>query len=610
MSDWIPTKEKTNEAAFSISSRVCTLQDAAGQGILDGTPEYVVPVYQRPYEWGGEHIESFVSSLFQSFTGDGKSSEPEFFGTIQISPGVGENQFEIIDGQQRLTTMLLLLRVLKALFPDDGVLAALKFTWLKTRVNNGKEQEDLDRLLAPDVDVLSIKIGQNKARNLYETNIVFIRELLVKLFARAAEEEGEETEGARASRFVRYVLSGVYFSVLKTDAPLSKTLQIFRAINTAGLPLKENDIFKIRFYEYLHDSLHKSESVFEEIDLLYRKIEDRNAACGREESTMGEILEIYKHILIARSALPQSLYASRTGVFYEQFFDTAAHIKTYDVFKGKTDRVTLSTAEIDRIVDARYRVQKVCHVSAEDACAAYFIRMSRYAKFKILAVIFLFCFENEAESDGEKGALFLRKLSKVYVIYSLRFGKPVKEIKTFTWSLVEIMLRGDFEELMRALDAKILEAKEFQGELKDVLQGDMTINGGVKNIALRLSAMLEEDCGSEDEADVSAMEQKLLSSESDGMYLTDAFDGEGAAIETVWNMWGAENINSLGNMMLVEKAIKAEARNLPFGKKTKVLEKSALRAARALPAIPDWNLNNCKKRKEAEAKKILDYLFS
>jgi hypothetical protein len=596
---------------FSINSRVCTLKDAGDAGgILDGHPEYIVPVYQRPYEWAEEHVESFITSLFQSFTGDGKSSEPEFFGTIQISPGVQENQFQIIDGQQRLTTMLLLLRVLKALFPKEGFLDALDFDWLKTQVNNGKEQGDLDGILG--ADILSIKIDrQNKTLDRYTRNTIFIKDLITKLFARA-EEESDEGSGAEeiASRFVQYILGGVYFSVLRTDAPLAKTLQIFRAINTAGLPLKENDIFKIRFYEYLHDSLRQNESVFKEIDLLYRKVEDNNAVCGYEESNMSEVLEIYKYILIAKYKLPQSLYSSGTSNFYEQLFDTVANIKTHDIFKNRTDGIILSINEIDNIIDLRYRVQKSSRFTAGDACTAYFIRVSRYAKFRILAVIFLFCFENQAESDSKNVALFLRKLSRVYIIYSLKFSKTVKEIKSFTYDLTGIMLSGDFETLMQALDKKILEAKEFYSELKDILQGDITGNNAIKNLLLRLSAMLEENSESELESDISAIEQKLLSNESDIIYLTEAFDSEGAVIENIWNMWGEKNINSLGNMMLVEKTIKAEVKNLPFGKKSKLLEKSSLQIARKLPSLPDWNLNNCKQRKETESKKILDYLFS
>lgn len=53
--------------------------------------------------------------------------------------------------------------------------------------------------------------------------------------------------------FVEYILNDILFVVIETVAGLSKTIQIFNTINTAGLDLNGDDLFKVRLYEYLHD---------------------------------------------------------------------------------------------------------------------------------------------------------------------------------------------------------------------------------------------------------------------------------------------------------------------------------------------------------------------
>jgi hypothetical protein len=55
--------------------------------------------------------------------------------------------------------------------------------------------------------------------------------------------------------------------VIETRAGLSKTLQIFKAINTAGLDLDNTDVFKIRLYEYLSETTENSDDMFESVSL-------------------------------------------------------------------------------------------------------------------------------------------------------------------------------------------------------------------------------------------------------------------------------------------------------------------------------------------------------
>ena len=78
--------------------------------IFTGT-EYIVPIYQRSYAWEKEEIEQFLNDIFD-FTDQNDSESKYYLGSL-IVDDLGNNQFSVIDGQQRLTTLFLLFTYLR-----------------------------------------------------------------------------------------------------------------------------------------------------------------------------------------------------------------------------------------------------------------------------------------------------------------------------------------------------------------------------------------------------------------------------------------------------------------------------------------------------------------
>src|SRR2546421_12675740 len=79
---------------------------------------FTIPQFQRPYAWtieqGGELLEDIIT-----FMEDGKEVDelpPYFLGSIVLIKEHG-TKFDVIDGQQRLTTLTILLSVLRSLVP-------------------------------------------------------------------------------------------------------------------------------------------------------------------------------------------------------------------------------------------------------------------------------------------------------------------------------------------------------------------------------------------------------------------------------------------------------------------------------------------------------------
>lgn len=119
-------------------------------GLLNEDPRFVVPDYQRSYAWEKEQWEDFWNDL-QSIS----ENETHFFGTIVLvrqDKGLGkEDLYEIVDGQQRLTTVLIFLTVLKEKFDKKGQQGRVdsinqKFIWSKDNDHNKRHNLNLNDL--------------------------------------------------------------------------------------------------------------------------------------------------------------------------------------------------------------------------------------------------------------------------------------------------------------------------------------------------------------------------------------------------------------------------------------------------------------------------------
>lgn len=214
--------------------------EAKMTGFMEGADKrYVIPVYQRKYDWKYENCRQLYDDLKKIVT-DGRNSH--FFGSIvsAVVPNGSKIEYHIIDGQQRLTTITLLLLAIRNLIVQG-----------KVTTNEGKLDEQISQrfLISPWAsEDDKIKLRPVKSD----------REALVKLF-------GDEEDYDQSSNLtINYKL--FYDMVMKEEVPvadlyaaigkleiISITLDqddnaqlIFESLNSTGLALTEGD--KIRNY--------------------------------------------------------------------------------------------------------------------------------------------------------------------------------------------------------------------------------------------------------------------------------------------------------------------------------------------------------------------------
>ncbi len=608
--------EKYNEdysinSKFSINAKTCTLKYnllKGGDIILKDSIKYNIPIYQRPYSWTEEQIQKFISDIFRSFYGYDKKtpSEPMFIGTMQLSSKnyitKNKDEQDIIDGQQRLTTFLVLLKLLQNEFSDNQELKDIKFNWLETRVNNGEQNEFLVDFINSDLNCIS-----EENLNPYIQNGLIVKEILNN----ELRDEDNKKLNFDIDNFVNYILSNIYFVVIETKAGLSKTIQIFDAINTTGLDLNGGDIFKIRMYEYLTDKKGYGENAFDEISELYAKIDKKNRENNLNIS-IEEILDIYKYIIISKNNLPYVLYSYATTTFFERLFDVIFNINQWENFANARN-IELSLFEIDQIIEIRYEWEKMDYPTVEDACSMNFIWWSRYSRYSILVYIFMFRFNAEADFKC-KLFLFIRQLSKLYTIYSIQFQKAINDIHSFTYDLINIINKETVEKTIEFINEKIGNPETYnQGyyNLNSFISDNLTENRRRKNIVCRLSAMLDEDLT--DSNNTIKISDKLFASDSyeiDIEHIQSVNDENHEEREKIQADWGDE-LNSLGNLMVLERNTNRSIGNESYNEKVKRYEESIYKIARnqVINNPSSWDLEKAKNRKKIELKKIITYLF-
>ena len=440
------------EQAFDISTAVYCIYSESNnlsskQSLLKDNFRYIIPIYQRAYSWNETEINRLLDDLFRGYWGekteDGLEQticmEPMFVGTMQLTNELPDS-IDVVDGQQRISTIFVLLKYLKLKYNIE--LPFRNFDWLETKVAN--EQKKLEQFASlttiENNDILN-KIVDNK----YIQNFNVIDRYFTSLFTNVEVEFD-------VACFVKYILNSIYFVVVQTQASLSQTIKIFNTINTAGLDLNTGDLFKLQMAEFLQYKKDISqEAAFEAVDKLYQKIDTNNRVFNKEYTIL-TALKNYQYFLIAQYQLPKVLYKYSVEKFYDNLFD-AMQGRNIEHFTVAKNNKFIELSEIDKFIDIQYEWDK--HVSNETDIQKIFnlkiISKTRYSQYQNLAYLMLFKFENQFNRVDE----LFEKLSRLLTMYSLVYAKAINEVHTLIYDIRQWIVEGNVEQITKAIEEKI-----------------------------------------------------------------------------------------------------------------------------------------------------------
>src|SRR6266480_3179940 len=83
---------------------------------------YEIPPYQRPYSWGRENVQQLLEDVWEAY----EAEDSEYFiGSLITIERERDHRYDVVDGQQRLTTLNLIFARLRDHITDDAVKADL-----------------------------------------------------------------------------------------------------------------------------------------------------------------------------------------------------------------------------------------------------------------------------------------------------------------------------------------------------------------------------------------------------------------------------------------------------------------------------------------------------
>ncbi|MDM8561449.1 DUF262 domain-containing protein [Candidatus Parabeggiatoa sp. HSG14] len=289
--------------------------------LSDKKADFLIPDYQRPYAWDEEQCQtlwddvfifSFPNNDYEAFD----ENEEYFLGSI-VTYKNEKGKSEVIDGQQRLTTLMLILRAFydkfsnmqdrnskltrerieKCIWKTDTFGTADKSTLkIDSEVATDNDKEEFLELL---------RTGEVKpnSKNQYVNNYQFFQ---VKIDAFLQEYAG----------YFPYLPARILGNciLLPIEAESQDTaLRIFSTLNDRGLPLSDADIFKAKFYKY-YGSLDKKDDFISE----WKELEEITGSVFSpiKGTPMDELFTRYMYFLRAKEG-NKSTTTESLRKFYE-----------------------------------------------------------------------------------------------------------------------------------------------------------------------------------------------------------------------------------------------------------------------------------------------------
>lgn len=528
------------------------------------TKPFVIPEYQRPYAWTDEQVETLFEDLWD-FTATSGGTEREgsyFLGSI-VAYENEDGEQEIIDGQQRITSLFLLLRAIytklvatpvsertpeannfvgkiePAIWRTNKLTGTVDFKniLLTSRVVNNEGNETLRSILETG------KTDEN-AKDNYSKNYNRFQELFDK----------HSTENPlMVYQFIYALLNQAILLPITADTQ-DTALTIFSTLNDRGLPLSDADIFKAKIYNQLE--------IDEKKDFIERWKDLDEQATDADES----IQQLFYYNMFYLRALEKDTKTTTPGV--RKYYAANKFERLYKDGLLDTLFVILNLWKI--INKGEELENEVWSKNAKIRQSLDILSSYPNEFWKYPVVIYYVCYRNEADFEM-KFSLFLNKLlmelmTKYLLIPTINAVKP--DILKLNSAIV-------------SSDTPTFDFKDI-----DTSQLEARIQNPNRNVVRMLLKSLAYE--QQDELLPARWEiEHIFPQKWQTNYFPDVPD---AVIK--------EKIEHIGNKLPFEKRLNIVAGNGYFGKKKKeyTASKIAITKAMGTSEINEWDMDSIMKR--------------
>lgn len=256
--------------------------------------DFLIPDYQRPYAWSESECQTLWDDIFAFAFPDNDcskfdSSNDEYYLGPIVTFKNDDSKMEIIDGQQRLTTLMLLLRAFYAKYnnmQDENSRTTRenieKCIWKTDEFGNPDNAAlKIDSEVATDndkdefLDILKTGIAGKELKSNYATNYRFFQSKI---------DEFLSSFPSYFSYLPTRILNNCILLPIEAESQ-NTALRIFSTLNDRGKPLSDADIFKAQFYKYFSAKGEKNQFIkrWKELEELCEKIFHPNTGTPMDE---------------------------------------------------------------------------------------------------------------------------------------------------------------------------------------------------------------------------------------------------------------------------------------------------------------------------------------
>ena len=368
-------------------------------GLLTGNQVFDIPVYQRGYAWERKNLEDLWEDLYYL-----DPSKKHYFGTVLLKDSgktartslAALKRFDLIDGQQRLTTVLILLREiisqLKEISTNElrGDVDALERSYLKDgghyKLNPlGDDGDFFHHVVIDGNDFLAGDTTTHSQRRLTEARAFFRGRLI-------SEKEQQPSEYQNFLVQFKQKIDDLQLIQYQVNSD-ADAIRIFETVNDRGRPLS---------------NLEKTKSFL--MHTSYLGIEDDDAVAGRLKELNGHFSRIYRHFEdVSGTKHMERLRMDENDVHRYHFIN---YISPGDTSSRPTDSLK------DRIRD---KLRK-----DPEECVEYAITYAKDLEMAFLAVKQITEAYKEDEEGGTLSKIFmLERMGNIFPLLIaswLRFG--------------------------------------------------------------------------------------------------------------------------------------------------------------------------------------------
>ena len=290
--------------------------------LSDKKADFLIPDYQRPYAWNEEQCQTLWDDIFLFSFPDNNceafdKNDEYFLGSI-VTYKNESSKSEVIDGQQRLTTLMLLLRAFYDKFANmqdsnsKSTYARIeKCIWKTDEFDNAdKNTLKINSEVATDNDkeelleLLRSGIVKQGSKSQYVLNYQFFQKKI---------DDFLQTFPAYFPYLPARILGNCILLPIEAESQ-DTALRIFSTLNDRGLPLSDADIFKAQFYKYYGSIGNKDEFIAE-----WKKIEEITNSVFKPitGTPMDELFSRYMYFLRAKEGNKSST-TEALRKFYER----------------------------------------------------------------------------------------------------------------------------------------------------------------------------------------------------------------------------------------------------------------------------------------------------